>query len=408
MEKDDILRKAHQAGRLALALTKRAPFLLQPRRFPLSAERLLEGFAQEPIAPAAYDDLLRYLATSWRAYRNESGSGADYPGLPSWSGADCDALEGFSRLMPLFGAWCASGRNPELVLQDGTLLSLPGQFERGLLAGTDPEAPSYWGDMTGKTDQRVVEAADIALALWLFRDTVWASLDPGARARVVNWLSLVEGCEGLDNNWHLFFVLIDRVLTRLGHAGRLTGVRERFERTKAFHLGDGWFKDGPEGRVDFYSAWGFHYALSWIDWIDPDWAPDFIRPAQAAFLSTYKYLIGPKGLPIIGRSVPYRLAAPAPLVAAVGKFPQLVTAGEGRRALDVVWQHFLARGALRNGIVTQGYYGPDPRVVDPYSGPASGFWSLRSLVMAFTYPSHHAFWQAKGERFRWSGRISTS
>jgi hypothetical protein len=251
--------------------------------------------------------------------------------------------------------------------------------------------------MTGKSNQRVVEAADIALALWLFRDTVWTSLDPGARARVVNWLSLVEGCEGLDNNWHLFFVLIDRVLTRLGHAGRVTNVRERFERTKAFHLGDGWFKDGPEGRVDFYSAWGFHYTLSWIDWIDPDWAPDFIRPAQAAFLSTYKYLIGPKGLPILGRSVPYRLAAPAPLVAAVGNFPQIVTAGEGRRALDVVWQHFLARGALRNGIVTQGYYGPDPRVVDPYSGPASGFWSLRSLVMAFTYPPHHTFWQARGE-----------
>jgi hypothetical protein len=299
--------------------------------------------------------------------------------------------------MPLFGAWCASGRDPNVILASGQTLSLVAEFERGLLAGTDPEAESYWGDMPGKSNQRIVEASDIALATWLFRDSVWNGLAPAERERVVDWLSLANGRPGLDNNWHLFFVLIDRVLEKLGHPGRIEGVRQRFERIKDFHLGDGWFSDGPTGRADFYNAWGFHYLLSWIDRIDPDWDPAFIRRTQAAFLTTYKHLIGPEGVPILGRSVHYRLAVPAPLVAGTESHPDIVSPGEARRALDVVWQHFVAHGALNRGVVTQGYYGTDPRIFDRYSGPASGLWSLRSLVMAYAYPPRHAFWQARPE-----------
>lgn len=389
--------KAKTAARLAVALTRKMPLLLRYYRFPRSAARLLEGFGRTPVPNGAYDDLVRYFATSWSVYRNDAGSGALYPGLPSWSGADCDELEGFSRTMPLFGAWCGSGRNPNVTSADGGSLSLPAEFERGLLAGTDPNAETYWGDMPGKSNQRIVEAADVALATWLFRDLVWKNLSPEERDRVVSWLSLVNGRPGLDNNWHLFFVLIDRILEKLGHPGRINGVRERFERIKEFHLGDGWFADGPQGPVDFYNAWGFHYVLAWIDRIDPDWDPHFIGSVQAAFLRTYKHLIGPGGLPILGRSVHYRLSAPAPLIAGAESHPDIVGPGEARRALDVVWHHFVVRGALERGLVTQGYYGTDPRVVDPYSGPASGLWSLRSLVMAFAYPPDHAFWRARPE-----------
>ncbi|WP_425248215.1 DUF2264 domain-containing protein [Desulfonatronum thiosulfatophilum] len=81
-----------------------------------------------------------------------------------------------------------------------------------------------------------------------------------------------------------------------------------------------------------------------------------------------------------------------PLVAGAESYSETVTPGEARRALDVTWQYFLARRALRKGIVTQGYHGPDPRILDLYAGPASSLWSLRSLVMAFYYPPNHLFW----------------
>lgn len=393
-----IARKAARGTALLWMLAQRSPALLARRRFPREAERLLDPFRRNaPPSAADYEDLVRYFAVGWRSYRTADGTGAAYPGLPSWSGARVDAIEGFSRLMPLFGAWCASGRETALRLPGGGALDLAHEFRRGLLTGTDPGSPGYWGDMPGTSNQRIVEAADIALALWLFRDSVWTQLSAAERQAVVDWLSLIEGRPGLDNNWHLFFVLIDRVLAALGHPGRITSAAQRWDRIKQFHLGDGWFTDGPDGRVDFYSAWGFHYALGWIDCIDPTWDSAFIRDCQRRFLRTYRHLIAPDGLPMLGRSVCYRIAAPAPLLQGCESHPDVVSAGEARRALDCVWRHFIRHGALRHGVATQGYHGDDPRLLDPYSGPASGLWSLRSLIAAMHQPRGSALWRSTGE-----------
>jgi hypothetical protein len=367
-------------------------------RFSRRAERLLDPFRGQ-VAPSMHDyhGLVRYFAESWKTYRTASGAGAEFPGLPSWSGPDADRLEGFARLMPLLAAWCASGRNPELELVSGGTLNLPEEFARGLIAGTDPASPSYWGAMPGRSNQRIVEAADVALALWLLRDSTWNDLPASRQAVVVEWLAQVGDAPGLENNWQLFFVLIDRILDSLGHPGRVRNPRERFAKIRSFHLGDGWFQDGPEGRVDFYNAWGFHYALNWIQRIDPEWDPDFILGCQRAFLSSYACLISPRGIPLLGRSFPYRIAVPAPLVAGQERHPDLVSAGEARRALDVVWGYFIANGAVRGGLITQGYHGADPRLLENYSGPASPLWSLRSLVEAIYHPADAAIWTDRPE-----------
>lgn len=391
------VRKAALGGRLLWNLAWRVPDLTRHWRFPKAAERLLDGLqAGEGVSAAAYEDLLRYFVTGWRSYRTALGAGADYPGLPSWSGRQADRLEGFARIMPLFAAWHASGRSDEVMLDDGAVLRLSDEFKRGLLSGTDPDSPEYWGAMPGKSNQRIVEAADVALALWLFRDAVWNELSESQRNQVVAWLAQLDGRPGLDNNWHLFFVLVDRVLASFGHPGRIGDTRSRFRRIKDFHLGEGWFKDGPRGRVDYYNAWAFHYALYWIDRIDPQWDPGFISECQRSFIATYRYVMAPHGLPILGRSICYRMAAAAPLVLGQERHGDIVSPGEARRALDCHWKHFSKHGAIRHGVPTQGYWKADPRVLDPYSGPASSLWSLRSLVAAFQYPEASPFWRSAG------------
>jgi hypothetical protein len=47
--------------------------------------------------------------------------------------------------------------------------------------------------------------------------------------------------------------------------------------------------------------------------------------------------------------------------------------------------------------VTQGYCGPDLRLVDNYSGPSSCLWSLRSLILAFMAPADAPLWVAPPE-----------
>jgi hypothetical protein len=386
------------AMRLGYRFARRAAAQLAWRRFPRAAERLLQPFHQRGNrSNSDFDGLVRYFAQGWRCYRRPDRAGASYPGLPSWSGRRVDELEGFSRLMPLFGAWCASGRAPTVQLPGGEPLSLADEFREGLVAGTDPTSPSYWGTMAGRSPQQIVEAADISLALWFFRPTVWQDLSPLQRERVARWLAGMEECPGLDKNWHLFYVLTDRVLESLGWPGLIPSARRRFERVKEFHLGDGWFTDGPAGPVDYYNAWGFHYPLYWIHRIDPSWDPAFIQACSGRFLGGYRFLIGPEGFPMLGRSIPYRLAAPAPLVLWHGLHADIVSPGLARRALEATWSYFIRRGAVRHGMVTQGYFGPDSRLVDSYSGPASSFWSLRSLVAAFSFAAAGPFWTSTPE-----------
>lgn len=370
----------------------------QREQFPNEAEGWLEPFreARGHPQPEDYAGLVRYFAQAWVTYRSQGGAAADFPGYPSWSGVDCDRLEGFSRMMPLFGAWVQGGRSAQLRLVDGQV-DVTAEFRRGLLTGTDPEHAEYWGPMSGTSNQRIVEAADVALALWLFREAVWETLEAEQRGQVLHWLAEAEEQEGLDNNWQLFFVLIDRVLAALGEPARIPSARRRYERVKTFYGGHGWFRDGPQGQVDYYNAWGFHYALAWIDRIDPVWDHEFITTARKRFLEDFVHLVTPEGFPVLGRSVIYRLAVASPLILGCEDPGAPVSCGQARRALDASWGHYIRQGAVRAGQLTQGYYREDVRLLDPYSGPASPLWSLRSLVAALAYPDAHEFWQSAPE-----------
>lgn len=377
-------------GGVLVWLVARTP---SPPAVPVRMEALLDGFrAAEAPDDRAYDDLFRYFVEGFETYRSAEGALAAYPGLRSSNGRLRDGLEAFARSAPLWGAWVRSGRSPVVRLQTGAAVDLNSLFRRGLLAGTDPSSREYWGDIAD-LDQRIVEASDVGLALWLMRDTVWSHLSAGERQRVGSWLNQVNGREVHDNNWHLFSVFVNAVLRSLGVPFDARGQLRHYSRFKRFYRAGGWFSDGPGEQFDYYNAWGIHYQLYWLRQVDPTWDEAFLTTVGEQFLSTYKYLLGPSGFPILGRSVCYRMAAPAPLVLAQIDGSTVVSPGQARRALDSVWRYFIRRGGVRRGAVTQGYCGDDPRVLDNYSGPASCLWALRSLVAAFYLPAGSRFWR---------------
>jgi hypothetical protein len=368
--------------------------------FPRSADRLLEPFgADGPPSAADYDGLFLYFVLGFETFRKAGGVGAKFPGLRSEHGDTADRIEGFSRMAPLWGAWVHSGRNPRVALPIGRSADLVEVFRRGLLGGTSGESSEYWGDIQNH-DQRICEAADIALATWLYRDTVWQAFRPAEREQVAGWLRQVNGKEIVDNNWHLFITFINVVLEKLGMKSDLRLARQHYGRLKDFYVGDGWFSDGPQPRFDYYNAWAIHYLLYWLQDVDPAWDRAFLTAAHDTFLFRYKYLLTPAGIPILGRSVCYRAAAPAPMIFAQRTGDGAVTPAEARRALDVTWQYFIRHGGVRNGNMSQGYHGVDARVLDNYSGPASCLWSLRSLVAAFHQPSDSDFWNKPAGRLQ--------
>lgn len=327
---------------------------------------------------------LRHLAGSSRV---------QYCGAGSYNSYAISGLEGFARTAPLLAAWMYSGRGN--VIQDsGAPIDLAAILKNGILGGVDRRSRDYWGDIRDK-DQRIVEAADIARTLWLTRASIWRQLSEGEKRRVTQWLLAATRAATPQNNWILFPITVDLVLASLdapADDAQLTARAHReFARYKRFYSESGWFTDGSDG-VDFYNTWGITYELFWLHQIAPDFEPQFITGAIADSATLTEHLISPHGIPIMGRSVCYRTSVPVPLIAASLSTSQQPPPGVALRALDSVWRYFVGHGALSDGALTQGYFGPDLRFLDRYSGGGSCQWGLRSLVLAFMHAPGDRFW----------------
>lgn len=365
-----------------------------------SADRVLRQMFTDPAddCRARYEYLFAYFVTGLMVYSGEVLSQPRYPGARSCHDARSDRLEGFTRLLPLLCSHVASGRERSVELLTGAQVNLEDLIVRGLTMGTDPNSAGYWGAI-GDKDQRIVEAADVALALWMIRDTLWKQVGRTQQKQILDWLVGIRGREVWDSNWHLFPALVYEVLSALEGDSWAEQSWAHYARLKSFYRGDGWFNDGQpqrgvyhQGRVDYYNAWGIHYALFWLNQINPRLDPEFIDGSLQEFLKSYVHLLSPRGFPILGRSVCYRMAASVPLIAGHLRNPAWVEAGVAKRAFDSLWQHFISVGAVAAGNVTQGYHQQDLRFLDNYSGPASCLWSLRSLILAFTCPADAPFW----------------
>lgn len=359
---------------------------------PTRRDQALRSAFLDPAAGVEerYEALFTYFMEGYMAYRSPRGERVQYPGAPSGAGYEINGLEGFARTAVLAAAWVHSGRDP-VVRLGGEIgaVDLVEVLRAGVLAGTDRDGDAYWGDLRDY-NQRTVEAADVARILWMTRDRIWDRLTPAERDRIAAWLAPALTVKVRDNNWHFFPLMVGIVLKDLGVAGAEVPLHH-YRTFMGHYRGHGWFFDNPEG-IDFYNAWGISYELAWIRMVDPDFDGDFNADALQASTSNILHLISPKGVPIMGRSVCYRTAVPAAVVAEAAAAPENVAPGQARRALDAVWRHFVERGALRGGQLTQGYYGQDLRFVEAYTGTGSCHWGLRSLVMAFLQPPGSPFW----------------
>src|SRR5690606_37467865 len=119
-------------------------------------------------------------------------------------------------------------------------------------------AQRIWPALTDHS-QATVEAASIAIALHLTRDTVWAALDDATRDGVHAWFAQARGTWCADNN----HVLLGATLAAFNHAGGFADGRDTVEnaldRMDDWHRADGWYTDGDGRRFDHYNAFAFHW-----------------------------------------------------------------------------------------------------------------------------------------------------
>ncbi|MGW4645949.1 DUF2264 domain-containing protein [Kitasatospora sp. NPDC004289] len=372
-----------------------------PAPFPLPAEdRVLSPHTGWTRAhwEAAADGLLAAV----RPHASPGLARIDLPGpRPSWSGPASDGLEGYARtfLLAAFRTAGARGEDPTGLLE---------RYAAGLATGTDPASAEAWPPITDR-GQPMVEAASIALALRLTRPWLWELLDHPVRLRAARWLAAALHREPVDNNWHLFPLTVAGFLAELDatdpglleEAGTdaeacRAAVTRGLAKLDGWYLGEGWYTDGRPRAVDHYNGWALHLYPVLHAHLSGD-AELLARHGArlAAHLDGYARTFGADGAPLHqGRSLIYRHAAAAPLWlgALTGHTP--LTPGTTRRLASGALRHFLDRGAAdRRGLLTLGWYGAHPPMVQPYSGPASPYWSSKGFL-GLLLPADHPAWTA--------------
>ncbi|MEU0971046.1 DUF2264 domain-containing protein [Streptomyces sp. NPDC005917] len=300
----------------------------------------------------------------------------------SSSGHLSDGLEGYARTLLL-----AAFRRDETDLQ---------RYADGLAAGVS----GVWPRIEDR-GQPLVEAASIALALRLTRTLLWDRLDDGVRQRAANWLADALTAEPWPCNWELFPVTVGGFLAEIGHEPEAAhkAVDHGLARIEEWYLGDGWYTDGDGRKFDYYNGWAMHLYPVLHAWLAGDeQLLDLYGGRLERHLADYARLFGGDGAPMHqGRSLTYRFATTAPLWlgALTGRTP--LAPGETRRLASGALTYFLDRGAVdERGLLTLGWHGPDPAVLQGYSGPASPYWASKGFL-GLLLPTEHEVWTATEE-----------
>ncbi|XVV01098.1 DUF2264 domain-containing protein [Actinosynnema sp. CA-248983] len=327
---------------------------------------------------AQWEAVADHLVDGILAHRSPRGAFLRPPGRTSWSGPESDGLEGFARsfLLAAFRLAGASGADPRGWLP---------RYAEGFDAGTSDEP---WPAIVDR-GQPLVEAASLVIGLRLTREWLWERLPDPVRQRVADWLRAGVRVEPVDNNWWLFSVLVADFLESIGIDDGVP-VRERgLARVESFYVGRGWYSDGPNRSFDYYNGWAMHFYLGLRSYL---FGHLFDASRLVSFLGDHVHFFDHDGGMIhFGRSLTYRVASVAPLWLGTLLDVSPVPAGETRRIAGATLKHFVARGAIRDGVWTAGWYGPHEPTLQAYSGSASPYWAAKGFL-GLVLPAGHPVW----------------
>ena len=309
---------------------------------------------------------------------------------------DIAGMEGFSRvlwaLVPMLAGGCPEAERYWPL------------WREGLINGTDPAHPEYWGDI-GPFDQRMVEMAVMGMALCMIPERFYFELPERARSNLYNWLNQINRHDMPQNNWLFFRVLVNIGFLNVGLPADEAQMAADLDALEGHYCGDGWYYDKPAQR-DYYTLWAFHYyGLVYARYMEDR------DPARAARYRARARMILPRfaawfdgkgrGLPY-GRSLTYRFAQGAFFSAcALGD-----VTSDGDSAFNPIGWGELKGLLLRNlrwwmnrpifdrdGILTIGYGYPNLIFAEGYNAPGSPYWAMKVFAV-LALPREHPFWQA--------------
>lgn len=326
---------------------------------------------------------------------------ADLPiaGAASDHDAQADRLESFARPLTLAAFFLQSEPHPD----DAAFREkISTWFRAGLVAGSDPQSPQYWGP-DASYHQHHVEMGLMSIALQIAARDVWAPLTTAQQDQVARWFATCRG-GGIVNNNHLFMsVHILEFLGQHGYAHRTDRavITTHLNQLETMHRGGGWFEDGINQAYDHYNAYAFHFYGLW--WARLHGASDAARASRwrewgKLFVRDYQHFFAASGEhSAFGRSICYRFNCLNVFGLALAENATELAPGMLRRLCTRNLDFFLARPITQaQGCLNAGFTDRFDKIIETYSCAASPYWAAKGFS-PLLLPSSHAFWNAPEE-----------
>jgi Uncharacterized protein conserved in bacteria (DUF2264) len=325
-------------------------------------------------------------ATGMPDFRGTDAESGHFEHTPGFVGESRNA---FGRTMIMASLYTAATGLNTVPGYDGPV---NGPYLTGIIRGTDPEDPAYWGPV----ERYGAFGNQIAQAIMYCPEFYWKPLNEAQKKRFAVWLrTLAEGV-GFECNCWYFNTAAVPVLERYGYPYDYDYITDKMERLLNWYSGSGFFIDGGNRAYDYYNFWGFQmFNLFHYSYTDP-WRRKFgreIRESTAAFMESFPMFFGSDGAPMpFGRSLTYRWAAVCPVGYAENAGLATLPPGMERRIASACLKHFWEKGAMsENGLLQVGWHGPNAMVGEDYLHRGAPYWASVGFS-PLLLPADHPFW----------------
>ena len=353
---------------------------------------------------------------------------------PTWDNRDKKVayMEAFGRLLAGLAPWLNLPDDDSA--ESAKRRQLRQWTRQAIINAVDPQSPDRLGWENG--GQTLVDAAYVVEGLFRGYDSLWVPLPKETKDLYVKELKGLRRYDPPYTNWLLFIAMEESFLMYVGADYDAYRIKMALAKIEEWYIGDGIYSDGPSFAFDYYNSYViqpmYMECLEMIAARQPNntylifgKTNDKVRGAKNRLQEVTKRMqkwsvilerfISPEGtFPVVGRSIPYRMATlqPLALLAWRKQLPKELHEGQVRSALTAVANRMfygqlenpaknaptLSKNYNSGGFLTIGFVGPHPNVADWYTNNGSLY--MTSLAfMPLGLPATDSFWTAPYEKW---------
>ncbi len=250
---------------------------------------------------------------------------------PTWDNRNKKVayMEAFGRLMAGLAPWLSL---PDDDTSEGKKRKQLREWAlKAYTNAVDPNSPDYLG--WGSGSQTLVDGAYLVESLYRGYDALWKPLSDETKRRYIKEIQGLRRYDPPYTNWHLFVAMEECFLMYIGADYDQYRIHMAMNKVEEWYVGDGWYSDGPAFAFDYYNAFVIQpMYLECLEMIcakkgNDTWMVrntgnlngsknrlEEVRKRMQKLSVILERFISPEGtFPVVGRSIPYRMAVFQPL-----------------------------------------------------------------------------------------------